>query len=123
MSGERATGDGPFKDGYERAMRSLAAETARAADEGTAVETLMARCARPCCRRAFAREIARGRPREFCSDECRRDAEVEYKRAQAVVAHFEKQVAVARLDLATFGRDDALAPAPSGGTTGDNDDE
>ncbi len=61
-------------------------------------------CGRPSCRRAFPQTSGRGRRREFCSDTCRRGADKEYKRAKAMVAHFEELLQRSRYDVASFGR-------------------
>lgn len=63
-------------------------------------------CARPKCRKEFRRQLGPGRRREYCSDECRRTAETEYKRTKAMLRRHEQLVAKFRADLAAFGRDE-----------------
>lgn len=61
-------------------------------------------CARPMCRNQFQQATGRGRPRDYCSDTCRRLADRDYKRARAIVAHFESLAERSRHDVAAFGR-------------------
>lgn len=78
-------------------------------------EELWDRCARPACRRNFQRGTDRGRPREYCSDTCKKNADREYKKAQAAVPHFEKLLTQARADVAAFGRPAEGRPAADPG--------
>jgi len=47
-------------------------------------------CARPMCRKEFRQSAGRGRRRDYCSETCRRLADRDYKRAKALVEHFER---------------------------------
>lgn len=61
-------------------------------------------CARPMCRREFRQSTGRGRRRDYCSEECRRLADRDYKRAKATVDHFERLARRQRYDVLAFGR-------------------
>ena len=61
-------------------------------------------CARPMCRREFRHNAGRGRRRDYCSEACRRLADRDYKRAKAMVEHFEKLARRSRHDVLAFGR-------------------
>ena len=65
---------------------------------------LFAYCARPLCRKEFHFVLGRGRPRDFCSETCRRQADVDYKRAKAMVEHFDRLARLHRYDVLAFGR-------------------
>lgn len=62
-------------------------------------------CARPLCRREFRRAAGPGRPRDYCSDTCRRSAQKELRAAKLRLARFEALVAQFRLDVAAFTAD------------------
>lgn len=62
-------------------------------------------CARPRCRREFRRSTGRGRPRDYCSDTCRRSAQNELREARLRLARFEALVAQFRTDVAAFTGD------------------
>lgn len=95
---------------------------ARSSDEAFAPEAedsdfeLTGYCGRPSCRRPFAQTGGRGRRREFCSDLCRRGADRDYKRARAMVAHFEELLERSRHDVAAFGRSPDLESAEPNST-------
>ena len=60
-------------------------------------------CARPACRTPFLTNLGgRGRPRLYCSTECRRAAQLEREAAAARVAHLEDQLRRERHYLASF---------------------
>lgn len=61
-------------------------------------------CARPMCRREFRQSTGRGRRRDYCSEECRRLADRDYKRSKATVEHFERLARRQRYDVLAFGR-------------------
>jgi hypothetical protein len=61
-------------------------------------------CARPMCRREFRQSAGRGRRRDYCSEECRRLADRDYKRSKATVEHFERLARRQRYDVLAFGR-------------------
>ncbi|NUU19056.1 hypothetical protein HP550_17545 [Cellulomonas humilata] len=63
-------------------------------------------CARPQCRKEFRHSGGRGRRREYCSETCRRLADRDYKRAKAMVEHFERLAQRSRHDVRAFGRGD-----------------
>ena len=65
---------------------------------------LVSYCARPMCRAEFRQNVGRGRRRDYCSETCRRIADRDYKRAKAMVAHFEELATRYRHDVAAFGR-------------------
>ncbi|WP_091730790.1 hypothetical protein [Nocardioides scoriae] len=77
------------------------------------VNELWDRCARPACREQFQRSTERGRPREYCSDTCKKVADREYKQAQGAVVHYDKLLRQARSDVAAFGRGDQEGPGAS----------
>lgn len=61
-------------------------------------------CARPMCRKEFRQSAGRGRRRDYCSETCRRLADRDYKRAKALVEHFERLARRSRHDVLAFGR-------------------
>lgn len=67
-------------------------------------ELLVAYCARPRCREKFERAVGPGRPKDYCSDECRLTARDEQRTLRSRLAHFEDVVEQIRIDLAAFGR-------------------
>lgn len=72
-------------------------------------------CARPACRQEFRQSAGRGRRRDYCSDLCRRQADRDYKRAKAMLAHFEELASRSRLDVAAFGRGNEEHPPATHG--------
>lgn len=73
-------------------------------DPVSEVAELTDRCARPGCRKEFMRVVERGRPREYCSETCKKLADKQYKQAVAAVVHYEKLVRQAKADVTAFGR-------------------
>ena len=73
-------------------------------DDDQADVELFAYCARPLCRNAFRQVLGQGRRRDYCSQACRRLADVEYKRTKAMVEHFDRLARLHRYDLLAFGR-------------------
>ena len=61
-------------------------------------------CGRLTCRKPIVQTAGRGRRREFCSETCRRGADREYKRAKAMVEHFETNLSKTRYEVAAYGR-------------------
>lgn len=61
-------------------------------------------CARPMCRKEFRQSAGRGRRRDYCSETCRRLADRDYKRAKALVEHFDGLARRSRHDVLAFGR-------------------
>jgi hypothetical protein len=61
-------------------------------------------CGRLTCRKPIVQSAGRGRRREFCSETCRRGADREYKRAKAMVEHFETNLSRTRYEVAAYGR-------------------
>lgn len=61
-------------------------------------------CGRLGCGKTIVQTAGRGRRREFCSDTCRRAADREYKRAKAMVEHFERYLRRSRHEVAAYGR-------------------
>lgn len=70
---------------------------------------LPAYCALPGCRTEYRQFVAVGRAQRFCSEECRRNAQNEQRRARSKLRHLEGLVEQARIDLAAFGCDDDSA--------------
>lgn len=69
-----------------------------------AEEELVAYCPRPKCRKEVRQVIGRGRPRTYCSDECRRLAESELRRLDLRLRHYAGVVDQVRLDIASYQR-------------------
>lgn len=61
-------------------------------------------CSRPLCRTEFRQSAGRGRRKDYCSETCRRLADRDYKRAKAMVEHFQRLAERSRHDLKAFGR-------------------
>ena len=61
-------------------------------------------CGRLSCRKPILQSSGRGRRKEFCSDTCRRGADRDYKRAKALVEHFEQSLRRTRHEVAAYGR-------------------
>lgn len=61
-------------------------------------------CGRLSCGKVIVQTAGRGRRREFCSETCRRGADREYKRAKALVEHFEAYLRKTRHEVAAYGR-------------------
>lgn len=70
-------------------------------------------CARPQCRKEFRRTMGRGRPRHYCSDDCRREAESDARRLAAQIEHHRSMAEMLTRDLAAFDVESAT-PASSG---------
>jgi hypothetical protein len=90
---------------------SDAATHVHVADDVFEIE-LTGYCGWPSCRKPFPQTTGRGRRKEFCSETCRRGADRDYKRARAMVEHFEKLLTRSRYDVATFGRGDEEVETP-----------
>lgn len=67
-------------------------------------ELLIAYCARPKCRAKFERPVGPGRPKDYCSDECRLIARDEQRTLRSRLAHYEGVTEQIRVDIAAFGR-------------------
>jgi hypothetical protein len=61
-------------------------------------------CGRLSCKKPIVQSAGRGRRREFCSETCRRGADKDYKRAKALVEHFEQNLTKTRHEVAAYGR-------------------
>lgn len=61
-------------------------------------------CGRLSCRKPIVQSAGRGRRKEFCSDTCRRGADRDYKRAKALVEHFDHNLRRTRHEVAAYGR-------------------
>lgn len=73
-------------------------------------ERLEALCARPGCRKAFARGTGAGRNKIYCDDDCRHAARTELRRLRRRLEHWQNNVAQARADIAAYrGDEDAHA--------------
>lgn len=78
-------------------------ETQRVADRPD--DQVVNYCARPMCRREFRRSTGPGRPRDYCSETCRRSAQKELRVARLRLARFEALVEQFRKDVAAFTAD------------------
>lgn len=67
-------------------------------------EELVAYCPRPKCRKEVRQVVGRGRPRTYCSDECRRLAESELRTLGLRLRHYAAVVDQVRLDIASYQR-------------------
>lgn len=65
---------------------------------------VVAYCGRLSCRKPIVQTAGRGRPREFCSETCRRGADRDYKRAKALVEASERNLRQFRHEVAAYGR-------------------
>ena len=93
------------------APRPVTAQRPADVVEEDAVIEVASYCARPACRQQFQQVRGRGRPREFCSEICRRASDKEYKQARAMVDHLQSLLTRSKYDVAAFGRgDDDLVP-------------
>lgn len=81
-------------------LRPLAAREEGAEDEFEFADY----CARPMCRKEFRQTAGRGRRKDYCSETCRRLADRDYKRAKALVEHFDRLARRSRHDVLAFGR-------------------
>ena len=61
-------------------------------------------CNRLSCHKPIVQLTGRGRRREFCSETCRRAGDRDYKRAKALVEHFEVSLRKTRHEVAAYGR-------------------
>lgn len=86
------------------AGQSVAAPRGRRKSAAAEPQEVPDYCARPACRRQFARTIGPGRPQAFCSDLCRRTAEKEVRQLRSKLTHFEGVVTQLKADLAAFSR-------------------
>lgn len=72
--------------------------------QGSSGELLVAYCARPNCRARFERLVGPGRPKDYCSDDCRLAAHDEQRTLRSRLAHYEGVAEQIRTDIAAFGR-------------------
>ena len=79
----------------KNAMRLVTAESS---------DELVAYCPRPKCRKEVRQSVGRGRPRSYCSEECRRLTEAELKALQLKLRHYAQVVEQVRLDIAGYQR-------------------
>jgi hypothetical protein len=68
----------------------------------TSSETVTTVCARPTCRREFTQRLDRGRPRNYCSAECRRLVDSERRRTRSRLEHYQQNVDRLRADAAAY---------------------
>lgn len=61
-------------------------------------------CGRLTCGKAFIQSAGRGRPKEFCSETCRRGADRDYKRARGRANLLDEQLRRTRHEVAAYGR-------------------
>ena len=61
-------------------------------------------CGRLTCGQAFVQSVGRGRPKEFCSDTCRRAADRDYKRAKGRAGILNEQLRRTQHEVAAYGR-------------------
>jgi hypothetical protein len=69
-------------------------------------EELITYCLRPLCRREFRQAVGRGRPRTYCSDLCRKKADVELRSLIVRREHYAALVDQLERDISAFQRDD-----------------
>jgi hypothetical protein len=70
-------------------------------------EALVAHCPRPACRKEVRQIVGRGRPKTYCSEECRRLAEAELRRLDLRLRHYSSVVEQVRIDIASYQRSGA----------------
>lgn len=84
--------------------------------DGADVQVLQATCANPRCDEQFLRTVGPGRPKDFHSEECRRNAERDHRRMAGLLEHYERQAEQLRARAGAYirtNRDDA--PSDVGG--------
>jgi len=68
------------------------------------LQVLQATCANPRCDEQFLRPVGPGRRKDFHSEECRRDAERDYRRLAGLLEHYERQADQMRARIAAYVR-------------------
>lgn len=102
------------KPGTRRVAEAVpSAPTVENSSKRAAVVT--AYCARPQCRSEFRRTMGRGRPRNYCSDNCRREAESDARRLAAQLEHHRSMAEMLTRDLATYDIETPAANPSSAG--------
>lgn len=81
------------------------------------VQVLQGTCANPQCDEQFLRSVGRGRRRDFHNEECRRNAEREYRRLSGLLEHYTRQADQIRARLAAYLRTHPDDLAPTSGPT------
>lgn len=84
-------------------------------DDGE-LQVLEATCANPKCDEQFRRTVGRGRPKDFHSEDCRRNAEREHRRLVSLLNHYERQADQVRARIGAYLRtagEDAVDVGPS----------
>jgi hypothetical protein len=71
-------------------------------DRASSPGTVTAVCARPMCRREFSQRLDRGRPRNYCSADCRRIVDNERRRTRSRLEHYQQNVDRLRADAAAY---------------------
>lgn len=71
-------------------------------NRSTSAAVVTAYCAHPQCRKEFRKSMGRGRPRIYCSDDCRRQAEVDARRISAQIQHHREMADMLARDLAAY---------------------
>ena len=76
-------------------------------------QALEATCANPRCDEQFQRTVGPGRRKDFHSEECRREAERDYRRLAGFLEHYNRQTEQIRARIAAYLRtnaDDEIRP-------------
>lgn len=68
-------------------------------------EELVTYCLRPLCRKEFRQSVGRGRPRTYCSDQCRRRADTELRSLTVRREHYASLVDQIERDISAFQRE------------------
>jgi hypothetical protein len=68
------------------------------------VQHLQATCANPRCDEQFLRLVGPGRRKDFHSEDCRRNAERDYRRLAGLLEHYNRQAAQMRARIAAYLR-------------------
>ena len=70
-------------------------------------QDLQATCANPRCDEQFQRAVGPGRRKDFHSEECRRDAERDYRRLASFLEHYNRQAEQLRARITAYLRTNA----------------
>jgi hypothetical protein len=72
--------------------------------DGADLRVLEGTCANPRCDQQFLRAVGPGRRKDFHSEDCRRDAERDYRRLAGLLEHYERQADQIRARVASYLR-------------------
>jgi hypothetical protein len=81
-------------------VAGIAAHRDGAAD----LHVLQATCANPRCDEQFMRGVGPGRRKDFHGEDCRRNAERDYRRLAGLLEHYERQAEQIRARVASYVR-------------------